>query len=35
MRTKNQLNIGIPVYPGVDLLDVVGPYEIFSWMAQL
>ena len=25
--------IGMPVYPGVDLLDVTGPYEILSWMS--
>lgn len=24
--------IGIPVYEGVDLLDVAGPYEMFSWV---
>ena len=24
--------IGIPVYDGVDLLDVAGPHEIFGWM---
>ena len=23
--------IGIPVYEGVDLLDVMGPYEMFKW----
>jgi cyclohexyl-isocyanide hydratase len=23
--------IGIPVYEGVDLLDVMGPYEMFNW----
>jgi transcriptional regulator GlxA family with amidase domain len=23
--------IGIPVYEGVDLLDVTGPYEMFTW----
>ena len=27
--------IGIPVYDGVDLLDVAVPYELFNWMAQL
>ncbi len=25
-------NIGIPVYEGVDLLDVAAPYEMFNWM---
>jgi transcriptional regulator GlxA family with amidase domain len=25
--------IGIPVYDGVDLLDVTGPHEIFKWMS--
>ena len=24
--------IGIPVYEGVDLLDVAGPYEMFGWV---
>ena len=24
--------IGIPVYQGVNLLDVAGPYEMFSWI---
>ncbi|MBB4639026.1 DJ-1/PfpI family protein [Longimicrobium terrae] len=28
------LTIGIPIYPGIDPLDVVAPYEIFSTMAQ-
>src|SRR6266851_2752079 len=23
--------IGIPVYDGVDLLDVTGPFEMFAW----
>jgi transcriptional regulator GlxA family with amidase domain len=26
--------IGIPIYPGVDLLDVAAPYEIFNWMGE-
>lgn len=28
------LTIGIPMYTGVDPLDVVGPYEVFDWMAS-
>lgn len=28
------LTIGIPVYDGVDLLDVAAPCEVFNWMAQ-
>jgi putative intracellular protease/amidase len=24
--------IAIPIYEGVDLLDVAPPYEIFQWM---
>jgi len=28
------LTIGIPVYEGVDLLDVTGPLEVFDWMAS-
>jgi cyclohexyl-isocyanide hydratase len=27
--------IGIPVYQGVDLLDVTGPHEILRWMKDL
>lgn len=26
--------IGIPVYEKVDLLDVMGPYEMFQWISQ-
>lgn len=26
--------IGIPVYQGVDLLDVTGPHEVFSWLGD-
>jgi putative intracellular protease/amidase len=26
--------IGIPIYNGVDLLDVAAPYEIFNWMKE-
>ena len=26
--------IGIPLYHGVDLMDVAAPREVFSWMAQ-
>jgi transcriptional regulator GlxA family with amidase domain len=34
MRTAAEtLTIGIPIYPGVDPLDVAGPYEIFSNLA--
>jgi transcriptional regulator GlxA family with amidase domain len=25
--------IAIPIYPGVDLIDVAAPYELFKWMA--
>ena len=31
---SGQYFIGIPVYDGVDLLDVAAPYELFSWMAE-
>jgi transcriptional regulator GlxA family with amidase domain len=27
------MQLGIPVYAGVDLLDVAGPYEMFKWVA--
>ena len=26
------MKLGIPVYEGVDLLDVAGPYEMFQWV---
>lgn len=26
------MKLGIPVYDGVDLLDVAGPYEMFGWV---
>jgi cyclohexyl-isocyanide hydratase len=26
------MKLGIPVYEGVDLLDVMGPYEMFCWI---
>jgi transcriptional regulator GlxA family with amidase domain len=26
------MKLGIPVYQGVDLLDVAGPYEMFNWV---
>jgi transcriptional regulator GlxA family with amidase domain len=26
------MKLGIPVYDGVDLLDVTGPYEMFTWV---
>lgn len=32
--TAKTLTIGIPIYPGVDPLDVAGPYEVFSNMAS-
>ena len=28
------MKLGIPVYEGVDLLDVAGPYEMFKWVDQ-
>ena len=32
MAGKPRFDIVIPVYPGVDLLDVAAPWEIFNWM---
>src|SRR5262245_14883839 len=26
------MKLGIPVYEGVNLLDVTGPYEMFNWV---
>jgi len=28
------MKLGIPVYEGVNLLDVAGPYEMFSWVER-
>jgi transcriptional regulator GlxA family with amidase domain len=28
------MKLGIPVYEGVNLLDVAGPYEMFSWVEK-
>lgn len=28
------MRLGIPVYEGVNLLDVAGPYEMFSWVPK-
>jgi putative intracellular protease/amidase len=25
------MRVGMPVYPGVDVLDVAGPWEMLSW----
>jgi transcriptional regulator GlxA family with amidase domain len=35
MKRSDPYVIGIPVYDGVDLLDVSVPYELFNWMAQI
>ncbi|MES1241328.1 MAG: DJ-1/PfpI family protein [Acidobacteriota bacterium] len=32
MAGKPRFDIAIPIYPGVDLLDVAAPWEIFNWM---
>lgn len=32
MAGKPRFDIAIPIYPGVDLLDVTAPWEIFNWM---
>jgi cyclohexyl-isocyanide hydratase len=34
MTGKPRFDIAIPIYPGVDLLDVTAPCEIFSWMKE-
>src|SRR5215470_13605415 len=34
MPNKDTVTIGILVYAGVDLLDIVAPREIFSWVAD-
>ena len=35
MAANGEFVIGIPVYDGVDLLDVAVPWELFNWMAQI
>jgi len=35
MAEADCYSIGIPVYDGVDLLDVSVPFELFNWMAQV
>ena len=35
MSSNREFVIGIPVYDGVDLLDVAVPWELFNWMAQI
>lgn len=32
MAGEPRFDIAIPIYPGVDLLDVTAPWEIFNWM---
>lgn len=34
MAGKPRFDIAIPIYPGVDLLDVTAPWEIFNWMKE-
>jgi transcriptional regulator GlxA family with amidase domain len=31
-KQQNTFRIGIPIYDGVDLLDIAAPFEIFNWM---
>ncbi|MFL6213586.1 MAG: DJ-1/PfpI family protein [Blastocatellia bacterium] len=33
-KTDNAFHIGIPIYKGVDLMDVAAPREMFSWMGH-
>ncbi|HYP28999.1 MAG TPA: DJ-1/PfpI family protein [Blastocatellia bacterium] len=33
-KKRDTFTIGIPIYDGVDLLDVAAPYETFNWMGQ-
>lgn len=32
MTGRGQLNVVVPIYPAVDLLDVAAPSELFSWV---
>ena len=33
-KKRETFTIGIPIYDGVDLLDVAAPYETFNWMGE-
>lgn len=33
-KKMHTFTIGIPIYEGVDLLDVAAPYEMFNWMGE-
>lgn len=33
-ETESPFVIAIPIYEGVDLLDICAPCEIFSWMGE-
>ena len=33
-KESGTFQIGIPIYEGVELLDVAAPYEIFNWMKE-
>jgi transcriptional regulator GlxA family with amidase domain len=35
MAAQRTFVIGIPIYDGVDLMDVAIPWELFSWMTQI
>lgn len=35
MTNLDEYIIGIPVYDGVDLMDVAAPFEFFNWMAEI
>src|ERR1041384_4880300 len=34
VRGRSHVRLGIPVYQGVNLLDVAGPLEMFYWAGQ-
>ena len=35
MKDENEFSIVIPIYEGVDLLDVTIPYEVFNWVNNI
>jgi len=34
-QTQKQLEIGMLLYPGLTLLDLIGPHTVFSWFASI
>ena len=35
MKDERRLEIGMLLYPGLTLLDLIGPQTVFSWYANI